>query len=252
MKITVALLPRLLRDPASHVVGVVDVLRASTSLVVMFDRGLQHAVVTSTEKDARSRAAARKALLCGEVRSVPPEGFDHGNSPVEYASLRLKGKQAVLMTTNGTRALTSAARAPAVVVATLVNRRAATERMLAEATRRRIDVAVLCAGREHGAAFSLEDTAVAGAIVETARELDPALHLTDEAWAAYHLWRFYRGDAMRAFRESAHGRSLLELGFEHDLRFAAQADVYDGVPVLHDEDGLHVLRAGRRRAVRKA
>jgi hypothetical protein len=36
--------------------------------------------------------------------------------------------------------------------------------------------------------------------------------MTDSSWAALHLWRWYRGDPMRAFRQSKHGRALHELG----------------------------------------
>ncbi|MBF6600590.1 MAG: 2-phosphosulfolactate phosphatase [Dehalococcoidia bacterium] len=246
MRIAVALTPGLMREPAEHAVAVVDVLRASTSLVAMFDQGLLRAIVAGTLRDARSLAVQNFSLLCGEVEARPPRGFDHGNSPAEFASLSLKGRSAVLFTTNGTRALRSARAAPLVVAAALVNRRAASCRLLAEAARRKLDIAVVCAGSDGGQAFSLEDSIAAGAIVEAVHEADETVMLGDSAWAVYHLWRWYRGDAMRAFRESAHGRALLALGFGQDLRFAARLDASPCVPVL-ERDG-QTLRARRARA----
>ena len=47
---------------------------------------------------------------------------------------------------------------------------------------------------------------------------------------------------MRAFRQSRHGRGLLEKGFEPDLRYAARLDISATVPVLSIENGLRTLR----------
>jgi 2-phosphosulfolactate phosphatase len=242
MRITVALTPKLLREPRLHAVAVVDVLRATTSLVTMLENGLLRAIISDNIQQARTLALRNFSLLCGEVKARPPAGFDYGNSPAEFAGLSFKGKSAVLFTTNGTRALTTAAEAPFVLAAALVNRRAAAQRLVAEAANRRLDIAVVCAGVERGTAFSLEDTAAAGAIVEAAMEEDAALAMTDSSWAALHLWRWYRGDAMRVFRQSKHGRALRELGFDADLAYAAQLDIYESVPLLYDDDGVKVLR----------
>lgn len=244
VKMTVAMTPQLLGDPRRHAVAVVDVLRATTSLVAMFDGGLLRALISDEIAEARALARRNFSLLCGEVAARPPAGFDYGNSPAEFAGLSFRGKSVVLFTTNGTRALRSARGAPVALGAALVNRRAAALRLVSEAAKRQLDVAILCAGVGGGTAFSLEDTAAAGAMVEVARDADPAIVMTDEAWAALHLWRFYRGDAMRMFRQSAHGRALLGLGFEADLRFAARVDASTAVPVLFGEELR--LRARRR------
>jgi 2-phosphosulfolactate phosphatase len=246
VRIHVALTPKMLLEPATHAIAVVDVLRATTSLVAMFDRGLSRAIVAETLRDARKLSLEKLSLLCGESKGLPLAGFDHGNSPAEFASLTLKNKSAVLWTTNGTRALAAAAQAPFVAAAALTNRRAASRRLVAEAERRSIDVQVLCAGTERGTAFALEDTAVAGALVDEMMALAPAARLSDSAWAARHLWRFYRGEASRAFRHAAHGRALAALGFDHDLEYAAQVDVSDVVPLLAIEDGLKTMRVARR------
>jgi 2-phosphosulfolactate phosphatase len=250
MRITVALTPKLLREPRSHAVGVVDVLRASSSLVAMFERGLLRALVADTLRDARALAIRNFSLLCGEIRSLPIAGFDYGNSPAEFNQLSLKGKSAVLYTTNGTRALSAAADAPFVAVASFVNRAAATRRLIDEAVKRDADVAIVCAGLERGLAFSLEDSVAAGALVDAARAIDPAIALTDSAWAAYHLWRFYRGNPERVFRHAAHARALRELGFDADLAYAAALDTSSVVPVLFDDDGVKTLRMRSRGAGR--
>jgi 2-phosphosulfolactate phosphatase len=242
MRISVALTPKLLREPARHAIAVVDVLRATTSAVTMLENGLLRAIVSDNMQQARKLALANFALLCGEVKAQPPAGFDYGNSPAEFAALSFKGKSAVLFTTNGTRALSAAAEAPVVLAAALINRRAAAERLVAEGANRRLDLAIVCAGVERGTAFSLEDTAAAGAVVEAAIEADATIAMTDTSWAALHLWHWYRGDVMRLFRQSKHGRALQELGFQADLTYAAQLDIYRSVPILYEDDGVFALR----------
>jgi 2-phosphosulfolactate phosphatase len=236
-----------MREPRLHAVAVVDVLRATSSLVTMFERGLIRALISDSLRDARNLALRNFSLLCGEAKMLPLAGFDYGNSPAAFDELSLKGKSAVLWTTNGTKAVGAAAGSPAVIAAALHNRRAAARRLVEEARRLQLEPLVLCAGLEKGAAYSLEDTVTAGAIVEAARELEPEIDLADDAWGAFHLWRWYRGDAMRAFRHAAHGRALQAAGFADDLRYAAQVDVFETVPVLYDEDGVKTMRATPRK-----
>jgi len=252
MKISVALTPRLLRDPRSHAIAVVDVLRATSSLVAMFENGLLRALVADTLRDARDLALRNFSLLCGEAKALPLAGFDYGNSPAEFAGLSFKGKSAVLWTTNGTKAIGSTVASPAVAIAALTNRRAAATRLIEEATKRGIDIDVVCAGLERGSAFSLEDSVSAGAVVEAVHDADSGITLTDSAWAAMHLWKWYRGDAMRAFRHSVHGRALAATGFDRDLAYAARVDTSDIVPMLYVEDGVKTLRLRPHRERRAA
>jgi 2-phosphosulfolactate phosphatase len=239
----VSLVPRLLRDPESHVVAVVDVLRASSSLVTMFEQGLTRALIPDSLRDARSLALRECSLLCGEAKSVPLAGFDFGNSPSEFAQAPLRGKSAVLWTTNGTRAIGAVAAAPFVIVAAFTNRRAAALRLVREAERRELDIAIVCAGLERGQLFSLEDNVAAGGIVEAVRQIAKASELADSAIAAEHLWRWYRGEPMRAFKQAAHGRALARMGFDGDLEHAARTDISGAVPVLAIEGGVKTLRA---------
>ena len=241
MRIGVALVPRLLRDPAGHCVAVVDVLRATTSLVAMFDGGLTRAIIPDSLRDARALALRHFSLLCGEAKALPIAGFDYGNSPAEFAQAPLQGKSAVLWTTNGTKAIGAAAGAPFVIAAAFTNRTAAAQRLVREAAERGLDIAVVCAGLERGQLFSLEDNVAAGAVVQAVRTAAPDVTMTDSAWAAQHLWSWYGGDAGRAFRHAAHGRALARMGFETDLEHAAKVDASSIVPALHVEDGVKVL-----------
>ena len=206
----------------------------------MFGRGLTEALVAETVEDARRLAAARPdALLCGEEGSLPPSGFDYGNSPSEFNGLDLTGRSAILVTTNGTLALARAVNCPVVLLGSLLNLRAVGELALREATAAGQDIVLICSGRNRARYFSLEDTFCAGAIVEAMLSQDGGPpKLWNDAVAARRLYRSYRGSAMAAFREADHGTSLIDLGLAHDLDFCAQRDRFAVVPRLsHDTSG---------------
>src|SRR4051794_40623441 len=86
---------------------VIDVLRATTSMVHALASGVESVRPCSEIDEARQLAATfphGEAILGGERQGLPIEGFDCGNSPSAYDSTRCPGKTLVMTTTNGTRA----------------------------------------------------------------------------------------------------------------------------------------------------
>ena len=257
MKLDVAFLPSLFREPARYVCVVVDVLRASSSLVVLLERGVDEVLLAPSIGEARRLARERpQYLLCGERGGLPPRGFQYGNSPVEFAGLELAGRRAILCTSNGTRALARAAAAPLVLVGALLNASAVGRAAAEAAAERGLDVAVVCSGDEGGTAFSLEDALGAGAIVDAIVGLGretPRLELSDGALAALTIYRAHQGQEHQpeagppsveaALRATRHARDLEALGLSEDLSFCAQRDRFASVPQLQrDEEDRPVLR----------
>jgi 2-phosphosulfolactate phosphatase len=249
VRVDVVLIPSLLEQPCPGVCVVVDALRATSTLVTLLARGVVEVAVTETVEEGRTLRASYLPdhLLCGEVGGLRPDGFDFGNSPAEFSRLDLHGRRVILATSNGTRALARAAEATTALAGSLLNRTAVARAALSAAVRGGADLAFLCAGTDFGRAFSLEDTAVCGAIIEqvVAAHEGPLseLTLTDSAMAAYRLWRSYTS-ARLLLGESTHGQTLARLGLAADLDFCAQIDRYPVVPRLErDANGLLVLRA---------
>jgi len=84
---------------------VIDVIRATTTIAVMFDQGATRVFVAGSVEEAREAALKMPgSLLCGERDVKPLPGFDYGNSPVQFSQLDLSGRELILTTTNGTRA----------------------------------------------------------------------------------------------------------------------------------------------------
>ena len=159
--------------------------------------------------------------LGGERNAVRIPGFDLGNSPREY--VEPQSSTLVLSTTNGTRAVVTAAqRCERVYIASLLNLAA-----VVEAARSHGDeVLVVCAGVQGRP--NLDDTYVAGRIVELL-----GWERTDAAEAAARLVATW-GGAEEALRASKSGRNLLENApeLEPDIPFCARESVLDVAPHL--------------------
>ncbi|MGC8985803.1 MAG: 2-phosphosulfolactate phosphatase [Thermoplasmata archaeon] len=84
----------------------IDVFRATTSMVVMMYRGAEEIIPFENERMAREFLSVhRDYISAGEKDGIKIGDFDYGNSPVEFMSLDLRGKRVAFVSTNGTRVL---------------------------------------------------------------------------------------------------------------------------------------------------
>src|SRR4051794_30543744 len=163
-EVRVHLLPGL-APPGSLAGGiavVIDVLRATTTIVHALAAGCQAVIPCAEIEDARRQAKALSGpvILGGERGGLKVIGFDHGNSPGEYTPAVCKGATLVMTTSNGTRALLRAAEAERVLVAAFVNYSAVCKQLAGDER----PVHVVCAGSDGEP--SLEDSLFAGALVD--------------------------------------------------------------------------------------
>jgi 2-phosphosulfolactate phosphatase len=228
VRLDVAVTPDLLsaRDLPTSTVLVVDVLRASTSIVTALANGCVAVVPVTDAEEARRRAAGiRDALIAGERRGEPLQGFDLGNSPLEFSAARVGGRTIVFTTSNGTRALVAVRAAAAVGVAAFVNASAAAAWAVAQGR----DIVVACAG-ERGA-VSLEDHVCAGVLVERALTAEPLASTTPAAAEALALARRYGKDVARLANDSGWARHLAASGRRADVIACLALDTTTLVPV---------------------
>lgn len=213
-------------------VAVVDCLRATTTIAAALAAGCTAVTPMREESAARSLAAARNALLAGERNCVPPAGFALGNSPAEFTTERVDGREVVLWTTNGSQALRVAVEGGAsdVLAFGLVNL-AATARYLRQCRCRQL--AVVCAGTE--GEFSLEDAFTAGALLEgVAGEGDGGLEADERGHAALLLYRGGRGDARGVFDATRAAAKLRAHGLGTDVAYAVRQDALDVIALWRD------------------
>ncbi len=243
MRIDVALLPGLIRD-ADSVFAVVDILRASSTIVTLLEHGVPTVIPAASVEEARGlRERLPDHLRCGEVDGLPPPGFDYGTSPAEFAALDPGGRAAILATSNGTRILSELAQAPAVLVGALLNREAVAAAMLALAREHGHAATVVCAAAPSGRSIALEDAIGAGAIAEAALLLDGSLQPTDAALFARDAFLASRSDLPAALASARHGVELIAAGLTADVEYCARLDTSSVVPRLwQDDSGLLTLR----------
>jgi 2-phosphosulfolactate phosphatase len=234
MKLDVLLTPGELvpGEIAERTVVVLDVLRASSSIVEALSAGARALFPVGTIEEAIRLAntlGRDEVLLAGERKCLPIEGFDLGNSPAEFSAERIAGKIVVMSTTNGTIALTAASGGGRVVVGSWLNFQAVVD----ELVRTRAEPVLLCAGRDK--AFGLEDAVCAGQLAAAVMKALPEVEweLNDGALAALALAEEYP-DPAELFPVTAAGRAITEAGLGEDLSYCAQRDLRDAVPVLHD------------------
>jgi 2-phosphosulfolactate phosphatase len=213
-------------------VVVIDVLRATSSIVAALDNGAA-AIVPVREVDeaiaVMRRIGRERVLLCGERESRLIEGFDLDNSPASFARDRVAGRTLVLTTTNGTRALTEAARGNTTVYcAALLNRDAIVDR-LAQSTD---GVRLLCAGDRGEPSF--EDLLCAGAIADALMRRDKNFAVTDSARAAATVFAANAKRLTTAIASGSHARALAANGFAADVASCAKIDVSRCVPLYAD------------------
>jgi len=206
---------------------VIDVIRATSTICQALATGYERVWCAAEVEDARALAGDGGVTLGGERLGVRIDGFDLGNSPREYLAPR--SPVLAMSTTNGTRAIVTAARScERVVIASLLNLAAVTEAARAHGE----DVAIFCAGVK--GSFALDDSYVAGRIATLLGN-----DRSDAAEAAVRLAASY-ATAEEAFRASRSGRNLINHGpeLEADIPYCAQESMLTMVPTLTGMRGV--------------
>jgi 2-phosphosulfolactate phosphatase len=210
----IALLPK--RDLGDTTCVVFDVLRATSSMITALANGAEeiHPVTTLEEAFARKKEVPG-ARLAGERQGERPQGFDYGNSPLEFRNAR--GAKLIWTTTNGTVALKACDQAERVLVGALLNITALQEEIQWSEPER---VLLVCAGTFED--FALEDAYAAGVLISEF----PDAELTDSARAALGLLKLYPKpiDALRAARN---GQVLVRKGREAEVEWCAKVSAYN-------------------------
>lgn len=235
-------------DLAGGTVVVIDVLRASTTIVHAFEAGAAEVVPCLAVEEARAVAARLphgSAVLGGERDGLPVEGFDLGNSPAEYTPDRVKDRVVVFTTSNGTRAMDRCRIAERVLIGASVNASAVSERL---AGARRIHL--LCAGAR--GQYGRDDVLLAGLLVDQLlRRAGLVYRLNTRALTARRNWRSFHALPYgpgtpaahrpepellaRELRDSAGGRNLMAIDRGDDILATAQIDRFRSVPELDTE-----------------
>lgn len=228
-KIETCLSPELthLHSLETMTVVVADIFRATSCFVAGLASGAA-AIRPVAEVESCLEWGKRGYLTAGERDGEKVSGFDLGNSPFDYQHPSTKGQKVCATTTNGTRAIHHAAKAPRVYIGAFLNLNALAARLADEQQ----DVLVLCAGWKNR--FSMEDTLFAGAL---ARKLGHSFAVDDDATlAAISLYQSANADLAEFLKSASHYRRLQKIGLEKDMVFCLDHSRFDVIPVLKNEE----------------
>lgn len=234
MKIDVAFTPGEPQDAAVAVV--VDVLRATTTIAYALAQGYERVLACGELDHARDLATRVNggAVLAGERKCLKPEGFDLGNSPREFVDGPPLGSTLVITTTNGTRAIvTAAAHAATVVLGSLANLTACAASVARVAREAQGDVLVQCAGVQ--GAFTMDDAYTAGRYVQELAVWLSEWELSDAARAAEAVAGAFES-SVDGLSASKSARNLRDASLYDDVRFCARENALEIVPVVADVD----------------
>jgi 2-phosphosulfolactate phosphatase len=225
-------------------VVVIDVLRASTTIITALSNGAREIIPVATVESAvkiSGNLFGDVILLGGERNGKMIDGFNMGNSPSEYTAERVRGKAVIFSTTNGSQAIVKARYAKELFVCGFVNMGAVAGALSGSGR----DFTIVCAGND--GVLSMEDSVCAGMLISRvasavpfrargvasgATGADASPELSDGAVVARTLHKTFGRGILKMIRTSDHGRRLLEIGFEDDLKFCAGIDTLPVLPLL--------------------
>ncbi|MDO7852763.1 2-phosphosulfolactate phosphatase [Hymenobacter convexus] len=237
-KLDICFSPELLHlyDLRGKIAVIVDILRASSTIVTALGEGVTHVFPVASLDECTAYGQQHGCLTAAERDGLPAPGFDLGNSPFGFldAARPVRGRALTISTTNGTAALRRSLAAEAVVVGAFLNLEAIAD--FARAQQR--NVLVVCAGWK--GQFCLEDTVFGGALAERlAPEFD--VRSSDATLAALHLWQQGKVNLSSYLLQSAHVRRLNSLEASKDFEFCLRLDAYAGVLPIWRDDRLVTL-----------
>lgn len=213
-----------LEELQNKTVIVIDVLRATSTMLTALTNGSKSIVPTETVTQAKSLQRPGD-LLGGERSCKKIPGFDFGNSPFEYVSDAVAGKTIVMTTTNGTRAIQKSNKAAHILAGSLLN----ASSCAVQALKLQKEIAVLCAGTHD--VFSLEDGLCAGLLTgELVRLTGGVCEVNDLGLAMMHAYRQTQDRLTETMMSCANGKRLIRLGFKEDVLYCSQVNRFQAVP----------------------
>jgi len=245
----VCFLPREATRRPPPVAVLIDVIRASTTIVTLLDRGAPEVVLVGQRDRARLGELRTRldALVCAEDASGQKAAeADLPPSPEALDGLDLAGRRVILATTNGTLAaeLVHDCGVEHVLIGSMRNGAAVMRSAVALARRLDRSLSLVCAGREQCQIPALDDAYCAAALLRQGEELVRAAgvepRLRESARIARNAASVFAG-ARAVFDQSTSAAVIRRIGAPADVGYCAEENVSELVPVLSFSAGVPAI-----------
>ncbi len=212
-------------DIGESVCAVIDIIRATSTIAALFGSGVKSIIIASTLDEAYAlKKDFPGRLLCGEDKGLPPKGFDHGNSPLEFSTLDLSGREAILRTTNGTVSFSKAGSSSAVFSLAALNFKHTMDAVINCASKMKKDILLICSGEMGKIAY--DDTYIAGMAVKYILTRPGKFEFSDSAKLVMSAVLGEK-NIESALAKSISAASLRKVGLGDDIAFCARLNNYD-------------------------
>ena len=207
------------------IVVIIDVLRATSVMITALANGAKAVYpYKDIESVLENSKKSKSFVVGGERKGLKIEGFDFGNSPLEYTKEAVSGKDMFMTTSNGTRAIENSANgSKKLFIAAFLNVESVAKKILEEND----DTVIICSGTDNN--FSLDDALCAGEIIRRVKEKNRDIQLTDISLAMKRLAETSLG-IEETLEGSKHFEYLKTIGFYGDMNHCFTMDMFDIVP----------------------
>ena len=220
-------------DVRGKTVVVIDILRASSTIVTALAHGARGVIPV---RDMASASKISKSLnspsymMAGEKDGVKIEGYDLGNSPLDFTGETVGGKTIILNTTNGTKAIKRSGLAKNILIGSFLNLQTVVNYL------KQIDheAVLLCSGWR--GRLSMEDLLCAGSIIYEITDGHLPTGARDGAQVAFGLYEKFRDDIEGCIKRSDYAERLRDIVHVDDITFCCRRDEMQILPVM--EEGI--------------
>ena len=219
LTIEVCLTPKLINQHVlqGKIAIVVDIFRATSCIITALSEN-STAIYPVSTVDECLKLGSQGMLTAGERGGIKIEGFDLGNSPLDYLG-KVSGKEIAISTTNGTIAVEKSKSAEQVIIGSFLNITATLEYLIDQ----NLPVVIHCAGWR--GVPNIEDTLYAGALGHQLND-HGYLAINDSAKIALDLYRQNMKSLLQKALKSNHAERLRKFGISKDLDFCFQVNKY--------------------------
>jgi 2-phosphosulfolactate phosphatase len=228
-KIEVCLTPSVFSEFRNDdaIVVVVDILRATSAIITAFMHGVRKIIPVATLEEAKAYKD-KGYLVAAERDGIVRDFADFGNSPYNFQQQKIRNREIVYSTTNGTHCIMMARNSYRVLIGGYLNLTALSDFIKAEQR----DLLILCAGWKNK--FNLEDTLFAGALAEKVLQDQNYGTICDSALASIDLWTIARADMMHYIEKAAQRHRLKKNGLDDVIEYCHTPDLTALIPVLKE------------------
>lgn len=213
------------------IVVVIDMFRATSVIITALNNGCREVIPFLTIEETLN--AAKKFnrgnyVLGGERKATKIEGFDLSNSPLEYTEAFVKNKTVLMTTTNGTRTLAKVTSARKVLIAAMINAKAAAESLF------KINEEVVIVNAGTNGNFSMDDFICSGYIINELLNYNENVELSDIAKTANIIYEENK-DIITYVKKATHYEVMKSLELDKDIEYCTRKSIIDIVPEYKDK-----------------